>query len=244
MQRPPPLLQLPLPLPSQHLSQQHLSRPRLVNQLLERQRDLRPEDEFFQRKRSTPLYLNCSRYVLLLFKSLTTRSLICIPCIPLTQRIIHFQIHRNIKVLVLPWAETFPIEPTIGPPNVIGMTKQFGNAVSETDIDDHCNSIRRNQYRATLLYIMIHCRNIMVLVILSSTRHYVCIAVAEGKFKKFRYQTGQRPGKIVHVTGWSCLRSLPRCSSLPCPVYFAAAVLLEPERISKPGKPSTRMQQL
>ena len=178
------------------------------------------------------------------FKSLNTRSLICTPCIPLTQRVIRFQIHRNTKALVLPWVETFPIEPRIGLPNVTGMTKQFGYAVSETEIDDHGNSIRRNQYRATLLYIVTHCRNITALLILSSTRHCVCIAVVEEKFITFRYQTGQRPGKIMHVTGWSCLRSLPRCSSLPYPVYFAAAVLLGPERISKPGKPSNRMRQL
>lgn len=36
--------------------------------------------------------------------------------------------------------------------NGIGMTKQYGHTISKTDIDDHGNSIRINQYKATLLY--------------------------------------------------------------------------------------------
>merc|ERR1712087_893930 len=103
---------LPLLLLSQHPSLLHR-----VSQLLERQRELRPADEFFQRKKSTLLYLNCS---------------------------------RNTKVHSTFWVETFPIESRSGNgmtlPNFIGMINQFGHAISETDIDDHGNTVRRNQY--------------------------------------------------------------------------------------------------
>jgi len=41
-------------------------------------------------------------------------------------------------------------------PNFIGMINQFGHAISETDIDDHGNTVRRNQYKATLFNVLTH----------------------------------------------------------------------------------------
>mmetsp|Transcript_22187 Transcript_22187/g.49601 ORF Transcript_22187/g.49601 Transcript_22187/m.49601 type:complete len:288 (+) Transcript_22187:1178-2041(+) len=123
---PPHLLQLLSPLLRNLLQ--------TVKQLLERNWEVKQEAEFFRRKKSTLLFLTCSRntkrFMLVLGKGIPNNpNIMSMPC--------------------------FPGETTNG----IDMTMQPGHAVPKTNIDDHDNSNRTYQYKATLLHELHFFRN-------------------------------------------------------------------------------------